>query len=146
QHRDLVRVRHRLRRGPHHAQEVSERRTPVPLSGRAAGADPRHPDVPAPDVLAAGGQLVAFVRLAGDRPADLFLLRPEAQRDVGVHLRARLRRPLGSPERRRAAWPSSPPPLVFVPAFGSTTPAVSSPSRPPHPWHLGPRTPRSACW
>ena len=46
----------------------------------AAGADPRHPHLPAADVLAAGGELVAAVRLAGARLRHLLRLRRHAQR------------------------------------------------------------------
>ena len=62
-----------------------ERRAAVPRAAAPGRPDPRHPVLPAADVLAAGRQLVAAHRLAGDRPRHLLRLRPQAQRAGRKH-------------------------------------------------------------
>ena len=54
-------------------QDAPRRRAAVPRPARAARRRSSGiADLPAPDVLAAGGELVPAVRLAGHRPRDLF--------------------------------------------------------------------------
>ena len=73
EHRHAVRLRHRLRGGADHAPDAPRR--------RAARSAPRscrfvpilgHPDLPAADVLAAGRELVAAVRLAGASASSIY--------------------------------------------------------------------------
>ena len=71
-------------------------RAAVPGAVLPARADPRHSHLPAAHVLAAGRELVAAVRLAGDRLRHLLRLRPLPQRHGAPATNA------ARPDQRRA--------------------------------------------
>jgi APA family basic amino acid/polyamine antiporter len=97
QHGDAPGLRHRLRGGPDHAPHPPRGGAALPLSPGAGGPHPGHPELPAPDVQPARGELDPAGRLAGHRPRDLLQLQPAAQRDG----------PAARPGERLAAPPSA---------------------------------------
>ena len=83
QHRNAVRLRHRLRRNHHHAEDPSEHPEAVSDTVGPAGPDPGHPGELRPDVRPGLAELGAAVRLAGDRPVRLLRLQPVSQPAAG---------------------------------------------------------------
>src|SRR6185503_6544241 len=70
----------RVRGSARHAADPSGGGPPVPRAVRPAGADPRHPVLPAPDVLAPVGELDPAGGVAGDRTGRLLRVWPPPQR------------------------------------------------------------------
>ena len=103
QHGDPPGLRHRLRRGPHHAADPPGGGAAVPGPLRAVRPHPGNRELPPADVLSSFRELAAALRLAGDRPHDLLQLREEAQHPrPSASAGGRDRRPaeLAAPRRR----------------------------------------------
>ena len=80
EHRDVVRVHHRLARRDRAAQDPTRSQTRLPGARIALAADDFHRLLPAADDGPAAGNLGEILRLAADRLRHLFPLRPQAQR------------------------------------------------------------------